>query len=57
VQGGNDQFGSLEKLNALVASLPGDNRVVQVPGVNHFFAGKLDELDRAITSWLSERSS
>jgi uncharacterized protein len=52
VQGGNDQFGSLEKLNALVASLPGDNRVVEVPGVNHFFAGKLDELDRAITSWL-----
>ena len=57
VQGGNDQFGSLEKLNALVASLPGDNRVVEVPGVNHFFAGKLDELDRAITSWVSERSS
>lgn len=56
VQGGNDQFGSLEKLNALVSSLPGDNRVAEVPGVNHFFAGKLDELDRAITSWVSERS-
>lgn len=57
VQGGNDQFGSLEKLNALVASLPGDNRFVEVPGVNHFFAGKLDELDRAITSWVSERAT
>jgi alpha/beta superfamily hydrolase len=57
IQGGNDQFGSLEKLNALVASLPGDNRVVEVPGVNHFFAGKLDELDRAIASWVSERAA
>jgi alpha/beta superfamily hydrolase len=57
VQGGNDQFGALDKLNALVASLPGENRAVEVPGVNHFFAGKLDELDRAITSWLAERSS
>jgi uncharacterized protein len=57
VQGGNDQFGSLEKLTALVASLPGGNRVVEVPGVNHFFAGKLDELDHAITSWLAERTS
>jgi len=57
VQGGNDQFGSLDKLNALVASLPGDNRVVEVPGVDHFFTGKLDELDRAITSWVSERAA
>jgi uncharacterized protein len=55
VQGGNDQFGALDKLDALVASLPGDNRVVEVPGVDHFFAGKLDELDRAIRSWVSER--
>lgn len=54
VQGGNDQFGSLEKLNALVASLPGNNRVVVVPGVDHFFAGKLDELDHAITTWVCE---
>jgi alpha/beta superfamily hydrolase len=57
VQGGKDQFGSLEKLNVLVASLPGDNRVVEVPGVDHFFTGKLDELDRAITSWVSERAA
>jgi len=55
VQGGNDQFGALDKLTALVASLPGDNRVVEVPGVDHFFTGKLDELDRPITSWVSER--
>jgi len=57
VQGGNDQFGSLDKLTALVGSLPGDNRVVEVPGADHFFAGQLDELDRAITSWVSQPSS
>jgi alpha/beta superfamily hydrolase len=57
VQGGKDQFGSLDKLTALVASLPGDNRVVEVPGVDHFFTGKLDELDHPITSWVSERAA
>jgi alpha/beta superfamily hydrolase len=54
VQGGNDEFGAPDKLAALVASLPGDNLFVEVPGVNHFFAGKLDELDRAITTWLTD---
>jgi alpha/beta superfamily hydrolase len=55
VQGGNDQFGAMDKLTALVASLPGDNRLVEVPDVNHFFVGKLDELDRAITAWLADQ--
>jgi alpha/beta superfamily hydrolase len=55
VHGSNDQFGAKEKVEALVASLPGEKRLVVVPDADHFFVGKLDQLDRAITTWLSER--
>jgi alpha/beta superfamily hydrolase len=55
VHGGNDEHGELEKVKALIPSLPGDNRLVIVEGVDHFFAGKLHELDAAITTWLTEQ--
>lgn len=55
VQGGKDQFGAPQKLATFVNALPGDNRFVEVPAVDHFFAGKLDELDRAITGWLADQ--
>jgi uncharacterized protein len=55
VHGSEDQFGATEKVEALVASLPGEKRLVIVPHADHFFAGKLDQLDRAITEWLTER--
>lgn len=55
VHGSNDEHGELRKVKALVASLPGENRLVVVEGVDHFFAGKLNELDAAITRWLTEQ--
>lgn len=54
VHGSNDQYGALARVKALVASLPGENHLVVVEGVDHFFAGKLNELDAAITNWLRE---
>ena len=54
VHGSQDQFGDVEKIKRLVASLPGENHLVVVEGVDHFFAGKLDQLDAAITDWLRE---
>jgi alpha/beta superfamily hydrolase len=54
VHGGKDQFGAIENVKTLVASLPGENYLVVVEGVDHFFAGKLNELDAAITNWLSD---
>ena len=44
-----------EKVKKLVASLPGEKRLVVVPDADHFFAGNLHQLDRAITAWLAER--
>jgi alpha/beta superfamily hydrolase len=38
-----------------VNSLPGEKRLEVVLWADHFFVGKLDQLDRAIASWLTER--
>lgn len=55
VHGSNDEHGEVRKLEELLPSLPGENRLVIVEGVDHFFTGKLSAVDRAITAWLRER--
>jgi alpha/beta superfamily hydrolase len=55
VHGANDQFGEIGKLEALLESLPGENRLLVVAGANHFFAGKLDQVDKAIRDWVKQR--
>ena len=53
VHGEKDEFGDVHKLEPFVASLPGENKWVVVPGVDHFFKGKVEELGRAIANWMS----
>jgi alpha/beta superfamily hydrolase len=55
VHGAKDEHGAIGRLEKLVESLPGDKRLVVVEGAEHFFVGKLDQVDRAISSWLKER--
>jgi uncharacterized protein len=55
VHGAKDEHGEIGKVEALVKSLPGENRLVVVAGADHFFAGKLDQVDEAIRGWLKER--
>jgi alpha/beta superfamily hydrolase len=55
VHGANDEHGEIGKVKALVESLPGENRLVVVGEANHFFVGKLDQVDAAIRNWLRER--
>jgi alpha/beta superfamily hydrolase len=50
-------YGDPVKLKKLAASLPGENKVVVVEGADHFFVGKLDQVDRAIAEWMIERIS
>ncbi|MGB9467516.1 MAG: alpha/beta family hydrolase [Candidatus Acidiferrum sp.] len=52
VHGGNDQFGDPEKLRSIVNTLPGENKLVVVENADHFFVGKLDQVDRAIAEWM-----
>ena len=53
VHGSNDEHGAIEKVKALIRTLPGDNHLVVVEGVDHFFAGKLHQVGRAINAWLT----
>jgi len=55
VQGTNDEHGAWEKVESLVARSAGDTRLVFVQGADHFFVARLDELDRAIATWLVSR--
>ncbi|HXM94624.1 MAG TPA: alpha/beta family hydrolase [Candidatus Acidoferrum sp.] len=55
VHGANDEHGDIGKVEALVESLPGENRLVVVAGADHFFAGKLGQVDEAIRSWIAQR--
>jgi len=55
VHGELDEFGSADRLKNLVEELSGQTQVQisMIPGADHFFEGKLDELKRIITSWTS----
>jgi len=57
VSGELDAYGPpAEKLQAIVEKFPSHAKkwtgVVIIPGADHFFAGHLPEVDRAISTWL-----
>ena len=52
VHGANDEFGDVERVRRLVTSLPGENELTVVNGVDHFFTGKIEELGKAVRDWL-----
>lgn len=54
VQGSDDEYGAIEKVKTLIASLRGDNHLVVVEGADHFLAGKLDKLNDAIHAWFTD---
>jgi alpha/beta superfamily hydrolase len=55
--GSNDEHGAIEKVKTLVSSLPGEAHLVVVEKADHFFKGKLDQVDRGITRWIAGRIS
>jgi alpha/beta superfamily hydrolase len=55
VQGTLDEHGAWEKVEQIVARIPGGTRLVFVQNADHFFAGHLEELDKAICDWVTER--
>jgi hypothetical protein len=54
LQGKNDQYGSAERVESLVAKMPPPKRLVIIPGADHFFAGHIPEMTSALDAWLSE---
>jgi uncharacterized protein len=57
VHGSNDEHGDVNKVRQMVEELPGKNELVVVDGVDHFFAGKIEELGAAIARWAEGSSS
>jgi hypothetical protein len=57
VHGTNDIYGAADKVREMVSSLPGENKLVVVEEADHFFVGRLDRVDRAITDWVSGKLS
>jgi hypothetical protein len=55
VQGEQDEHGALSILEALNAALPHPAQIVAVPDADHFFTGRLHEVDEALRGWLLER--
>lgn len=59
VNGELDQFGPPQKLHAMIEQFPSrvkeSTKVADVQGGDHFFAGHLQELDRVIADWLTDR--
>lgn len=54
IQGENDEFGARANVEEFVATLPEPKRLVIVPGVDHFFTGKLPEVGAAIDAWIDQ---
>jgi alpha/beta superfamily hydrolase len=52
ISGDADEFGPQAALEAVVAGAAPPATLVMVPGADHFFAGKLEQMQQALTAWL-----
>jgi hypothetical protein len=52
ISGGADQYGPQAALVRIVASAAQPATLVIVPDADHFFAGKLDQMQHALREWL-----
>lgn len=54
VQGSEDEFGPGPAIRRLVADLPEPKRLEVIEGADHFFTGRLDELQAPIEDWVKD---
>jgi alpha/beta superfamily hydrolase len=52
VSGTADEFGPQAEVEAVVAQALPPAKLVLVPDADHFFAGKLEQMQRALTAWI-----
>jgi uncharacterized protein len=57
VHGERDEHGDVEKLRTLVSEIQKhtDSQLVIIPNAEHFFEGRLNDVKRAITDWVSNK--
>jgi uncharacterized protein len=52
ISGTADEFGPQAAVEAVVAGAAPPAALVMIPGADHFFAGKLEQMQQALTAWL-----
>jgi uncharacterized protein len=52
ISGDGDEFGPQAAVEAVVAGAAPPATLVMIPGADHFFAGKLEQMQQALTAWL-----
>lgn len=55
ISGAEDEFGPQAAVEAVVAAAAPPAELVLVPGADHFFAGKLELMQRALSAWMESR--
>jgi len=53
ISGDHDQYGPQASVQAVVGTAPEPKELVWITGADHFFVGKLDQVDAAITDWVT----
>ncbi len=53
ISGDHDQYGPVPEVEAVIATAPEPKQLVWIPNADHFFLGKLDQVQSAIVSWVT----
>jgi uncharacterized protein len=54
ISGTNDEFGPQAAVEAAVASAAPPAELIFIPGADHFFAGKLEQMQQPLIAWVSQ---
>lgn len=54
ISGDHDQYGPVGEVQAVVATAAEPKRLVWIPGADHFFLGKLDQVQAAMVDWVTQ---
>ncbi len=54
ISGDHDQYGPVEAVEAVVATAPEPKRLVWIEDADHFFLGKLDQVQAVIVEWVKQ---
>ncbi|MCI0658723.1 MAG: alpha/beta fold hydrolase [Acidobacteria bacterium] len=55
IQGDQDQFGALPDVQRLVRTVGSSSRLILIRGADHYFNGKLDQLEESLAAALAEK--
>lgn len=54
ISGDHDQYGAVDAVEAVVATAPEPKQLIWIRDADHFFVGKLDQVQSALIAWVRE---